>query len=233
MQQFNLQQVHAEISRMARGLHGHELSSDDLLHEVTDSAVRLLPGVEHSSVTLVEGRRRKVRSTAGTGPIPQKLDELQEKYQQGPCLTSMWDHHTVVIDDFEKDARGPKFTAAAIAATPVRSSLSIQLFTDDTNLGALNLFAERAHGFNADAEEIGLALAAHAAVALSGAVRSEQFKSALASRDIIGQAKGILMERYNIDAVTAFNLLIRLSQERNVPLAQIADLLVRKDHPPT
>jgi AmiR/NasT family two-component response regulator len=64
-------------------------------------------------------------------------------------------------------------------------------------------------------------------------MRSEQFKSALASRDIIGQAKGILMERYDIDAVAAFNLLIRLSQERNVPLAQIADLLVRKDHPPT
>jgi AmiR/NasT family two-component response regulator len=80
---------------------------------------------------------------------------------------------------------------------------------------------------------LALVIAAHAAVGLSGARRGRQFRSGLATRDIIGQAKGIIMERYDTNAVDAFRLLVQLSQDRNKPLAQIAEALVDKDHPPT
>lgn len=66
-------------------------------------------------MTLVEGRRRTVRSTAATGPVPEKLDGLQESYQQGPCLESVWEHHTVIVDDFLSEVRWPEFVAAAIS----------------------------------------------------------------------------------------------------------------------
>ncbi|MCK5755047.1 MAG: ANTAR domain-containing protein, partial [Mycobacterium sp.] len=77
-----------------------------------------------------------------------------------------------------------------------------------------------------------VALGAHAAIALSAARRSEQFHSALYTRDVIGQAKGIIMERYRIGSGAAFELLTRLSQDTNTPLAQIAHELVQADFPP-
>jgi AmiR/NasT family two-component response regulator len=160
------------------------------------------------------------------------LDTLQEHHQQGPCLSAIRQHHTVVVDDYQAETRWPDFIAAALAQTSVRSSLSIQLFTDDSELGALNLYSEHAGNFTAHIEELALVIAAHAAVRLSGARRGRQFRTALATRDIIGQAKGIIMERYNTNAVYAFRLLVQLSQDRNESLAQIAEALVDKDHPP-
>jgi len=80
--------------------------------------------------------------------------------------------------------------------------------------------------------ELGLIFATHTALTWNLLRRDEQFKSALASRDIIGQAKGMIMERFNIDAVQAFELLKRLSQNSNAPVAEIARRLVYADHPP-
>uniref|UniRef100_UPI0019157AC6 ANTAR domain-containing protein n=1 Tax=Mycobacterium paraintracellulare TaxID=1138383 RepID=UPI0019157AC6 len=145
---------------------------------------------------------------------------------------AVWDHHTVRVDDYEAETRWPEFVAAALSETPVRSSLSIQLYTDDTELGALNLYSERPNAIHAHTEELSLALAAHAAIAFAAARRAEQFRSALASRDIIGQAKGIIMERYTINAVAAFTLLMKLSQDSNIPLHEIARRLVYADYPP-
>jgi GAF domain-containing protein len=223
--------IHAQISRLARSLHGYQVHGDALLLEVTETAVRLLPGVDHAGITLAGGRRGPLRSTAATGPVPRKVDELQEKFQEGPCLESIWDHHTVRVDDYQSEPRWPNFVGALNADSPVRSSLSIQLFTDQSELGALNLYSEQPDAFTEQVEDLAVALAAHAAVGLSGSRRGEQFRSALASRDIIGQAKGVVMERYNINAVTAFKLLVRLSQESNVPVHDIAQMLVDASHP--
>ena len=108
--------------------------------------------------------------------------------------------------------------------------MSIQLYTNKFELGALNLYSESTGSFTPHIEELALAMAAHAAIGLSGTRRSD--RSALASRDIIGQVKGIIMERYNISAVEASKLLIKLSQERKTLLSEIATEIVHKDHPP-
>ena len=63
-------------------------------------------------------------------------------------------------------------------------------------------------------------------MAWNSARRDEQFQRALSSRDVIGQAKGMIMERYRVDAVQAFEVLRKLSQDSNVPLLQIAAELV-------
>ena len=221
--------IHAQISRMARSLHTYEdadIGVEALLAEVTETSVRILPDVRHAVVTLVEGRHRTLRSTAATGPVPRTLDELQEQHQQGPCLDAIWEHHTVRVDDYESETRWPKFVVALLAQTPVRSSLSIQLYTNESELGALNLFSDRSGAFTEQVEDLAVALAAHAAIGLSGARHGGQFRSALASRDIIGQAKGVIMERHNLDAVAAFKLLVKISQERNTPVDEIARKLV-------
>lgn len=115
--------------------------------------------------------------------------------------------------------------------TPIRSTLSIQLFTDGQELGALNLLSEAAGGFDAETEEQAINLATHAAIALSSARRGEQFLSALASRDLIGQAKGMIMERFDVDAVAAFRMLRTFSQEMNVPVLELARRIAVREVP--
>ena len=95
-------------------------------------------------------------------------------------------------------------------------------------MGALNVYAEHPNAFDQSSKDIGLVFAAHSSVAWNAARRDEQFKRALASRDVIGQAKGMIMERYGVDAVQAFEVLRKLSQDSNVPLVQVAADLVGK-----
>ena len=66
-----------------------------------EASIHLLPGVHHAGVTLVEGRTKKLRSTAATGPVPKTLDSLQEQFAQGPCLDALGEYHTVRVDDFD------------------------------------------------------------------------------------------------------------------------------------
>ena len=80
--------------------------------------------------------------------------------------------------------------------------------------------------FDEASEDHGLIFAAHAAVALVGAQRESQLLQALLSRDLIGQAKGILMERYKITDEKAFLFLARLSQDTNTKLHDIAEKII-------
>lgn len=128
------------------------------------------------------------------------------------------------------DPRWPTFAEAA-ATAGVSSMLSFQLYTHNARKGALNLFGRRPGVFGADAEAVGAMLATHAAIALLAHDKELQFRSALASRDVIGQAKGMIMERFGVDAIRAFELLTHLSQDSNTRVAQVAAEIVahRKD----
>jgi hypothetical protein len=207
-----------------------------VLAEITRAAVDVLPDVDHAGVTLVRRagsgtRPAELQSTAATGAIPELVDRLQHETGEGPCLDAVWQQDTMSISDMGTETRWARFVAAVLDRTPVRASLSIQLFVTDVELGALNLYSESADPFDPAEVDLGINLATHAAIALSGARRGTQFRSALASRDIIGQAKGIIMERFDVDALQAFDLLRRLSQDSNTPVAEVAAQLVDKDHP--
>jgi AmiR/NasT family two-component response regulator len=119
------------------------------------------------------------------------------------------------------ETRWLQFTRQA-AQLGVLSMLSFQLFVQRDNLGALNLYAEHADAFDDKSEQVGLVFAAHAAVAMSDALQRQQLTTALGTRDLIGQAKGILMERYKLTSDQAFALLARASQESNTKLADVA-----------
>lgn len=111
------------------------------------------------------------------------------------------------------------------SALGVGSRLSLQLFVRGRDLGALNLFSRERDAFSDDSERVGLLFAAHAAVALAGAQQQAQLRRALDTRDLIGQAKGMLMERYTISADRAFAVLVRLSQAGNRKLVDICEQL--------
>jgi hypothetical protein len=150
------------------------------------------------------------------------LDRLQAQHQEGPCLSAAWADHVVHVPDLTTERRWPTYAAEALEQTDIRSILAFQLFADQQTMGALNFYADRPDAFGAADVETGLALATHTVLAWSLIRRDDQFRSALASRDLIGQAKGIIMERFSIGAVQAFELLRRLSQQSNSPLIEVA-----------
>jgi ANTAR domain len=108
----------------------------------------------------------------------------------------------------------------------VRSLLSFQLFVRHENLGALNLYADHSAAFTEESQHIGSVLAQHASIAMIGAAAETQFGAALASRDIIGQAKGFIMHRDNLTGIQAFALLLKTSQNANIKLIDVARWVV-------
>ena len=215
-----LGEIMGEVARSLQQEHG---DVEATLKAITRSAVDSVPGAQECGVTLVLERRR-VESRAPTGGLPEAIDQLQEKLSEGPCLDAVFEHRTVRIDDIRHEVRWPRFPRLA-ADQGLGSLLSFQLFVAGDNLGALNLYAGRPHAFGEESESIGLVFASHAAIALAGAQQEERLRTAIASRDLIGQAKGILMERFKITADDAFRVLVGASSRTNRKLVEIAEEL--------
>jgi hypothetical protein len=202
------------------------------LHELTVGAADSIQGADHAGITVVD-RKGVFHTFAATHPYAVQLDRIQQGRREGPCVAAAWEYRTMLIDDLDADARWPRFCRDAVAKTPIRSVLSFQLFTEPHAMGALNFYAERPHAFGERSVEAGLIYAAHTTVAWYMVQRDDQFRAAVGSRDIIGQAKGMLMERFHIDAAQAFELLKRLSQESNTPLVRVAEQVVSgRSHEP-
>ncbi|AHC24739.1 MULTISPECIES: GAF and ANTAR domain-containing protein [Mycobacteriaceae] len=200
-----------------------QAGTESTLEAVVKSAVEIVPGVRWAGVSMIEGRT--VTPRALSDPLVAKLDMLQTELDEGPCLSSLREHRTVLIDEMTTETRWPRFAAAAVELGAL-SLLSFQLYVLQQNLGALNLYGGEPGVFSEDSEFIGAIVAHHASVALFGAETESQFEEALTSRDEIGQAKGIIMERFKIDSMAAFSLLVKLSQDGNVKLSDIAHRLV-------
>jgi GAF domain-containing protein len=199
-------------------------SVDEVLSDVTAAAMELIPGADTAGVLLV-GRGGKFESLAGTDDLPHRLDELQMLFNEGPCVQAALDEVIVRTDDFRSEERWPKYSPAVVEIG-VLSGLSIKLYTAERTAGALNMFAFKPHAFDGEDETTGVVLAAHAAAAILASRQGEQLESALSTRDRIGQAKGIIMERFGVDDVQAFEMLRRLSQDGNTRLVDVAQRVI-------
>ena len=199
---------------------------DAILQNVTNAAVELIAGVHCADVLLISGPDL-FRSLAATSQLAVDLDGMQRRFREGPCLDAAVGHSVILCNDLGTDPRWPSFAKAATAAG-VRAMLSFQLFTHNGRMGALNLFGLTPDAFTIESEALGAMLATHVANAFIADDRELQFKSALSSRDVIGQAKGMIMERFNVDAVQAFDLLTKLSQQSNTRVAELAAELVSR-----
>ncbi|KDO94226.1 GAF and ANTAR domain-containing protein [Mycobacterium avium] len=200
------------------------------LHELIDNGVHHVTGSQYAGITLAE-KSKSVNSVAATHRYPMVLDAIQNKYGEGPCLAAAWEHHVMHIADLAAEQRWQRYRRHALEQTPIRSILSFELFVDRTSMAALNFYADAPHAFTEESVELGTVYATHIALAWSMMRRQDQFRSALASRDIIGQAKGVIMERFDLDAVEAFELLTRLSQQSNTRVVDIAAALIDSEHP--
>jgi ANTAR domain len=182
-----------------------------------------------ASVTLAE--RSGYRTAASTGPAATAVDLAQYQAHEGPCLDAV-DAPMVYAQSFP-DERWPTL-ASRPTESGVQSTLSYRLTTassgtTDSGGGSLNNYGVTTDAFSDTAQEIGLILAAHASVAARAVDERSTLRNlgrdlqqSLLSRDIIGQAKGILMERLKVTPEDAFNLLRRSSQQLNIKLRDVA-----------
>ncbi len=220
--------THLRIAEIVQQLHSRpDTDSDTVIAELAEHAAVEIPGAQYAGVTVTRNAKH-IDTPAATHKWPILLDEIQQLHREGPCLTAAWEEKTIHVADLETDDRFPLYRRDALEQTPIRSVMAFQMFIAGETMGALNVYAEEPHAFGQASRDIGLIFAAHSSVAWNSARRDEQFRRALASRDTIGQAKGMIMERYGVDAVQAFEVLRKLSQDSNVPLVQVATELVTK-----
>lgn len=221
------------LATIARDL-VNEPDVEHTLQRVVEAAAAILDGGVLASVSLVT-KRRQVETPASTDDRATRADHLQYEMQEGPCLDAIWAAETFQIDDMTTDEHYPRWSAAVAEQTGIRSSLSLQLYIDEEqgSLGALNLYSPHPAAFDAENRSESLALAAQAAVALHSAQTEEHLRSGMATRTLIGQAQGILIERLRLTPDQAFAVLTRLSQDSNVKLREVARRLVETGELPT
>ena len=211
-----------QFSEFARAVQ-QKRDPHETLVEIVRAAVELVPGCDEGSISVVLGRRR-VTSEAASGELPSVVDSLQEGLAEGPCIDSAYKHLTVRVPDMAHETRWPRFSAAAAEAGAL-GMMAFQLYVEGDDLGALNLFSRRAHAFDDESEHVGLLFAAHAAVAYAAAREQADLTRRVETRQVIGQAQGILMERHRVTSEQAFAMLVRVSQHRNEKLRTVAQRL--------
>lgn len=204
-------------------------SLENTLQTTVDLAVATIDGCDFAGLFILA--EEGVQTLAHSDSIVIEVDALQHRAGEGPCLDAIAEGATVYADDLLDDTRWPRFGPEASAAG-IRSALAIALSADATR-GALNLYASFPAAFSVLDRANAHILATLAGFALSGAEsrdeeerRIGELRSGLISREVIGQAQGILMERERITADQAFDILRRASQRLNVKLRDVAQNLV-------
>lgn len=201
---------------------------DETLDAIVHAARASVPGFDHVGISIVH-RDGRIETRAATGQLVRELDALQYELAEGPCVSSLRDEPVVVVEHLSHEQRWPRYVPRAVQAG-LRAQIGLQLFSERETLGGLNLYSTDADGVEPEALRSAELFAVHAALALGRARRESQLNEALASRKVIGQAIGVVMERYQIDEDRAFQFLLRASSSGNIKLRQIAQDIVDLTH---
>lgn len=203
-------------------------AADGLTHTLESAvagAQEVIVHADHAAVSLVHQFKR-IETPAATDDIARRGDQLQYEVGEGPCLQSIREQETVSSKDLLDEPRWPQWSRRAAEELGVRSMLCLQLFVTHDTLGALNLYADHPDAFDADDRATGLALAAHVAVALASEQNAEHHASSLAGAAVIGQAQGVLMQRYELTPSEAFLVLAKASQSDDSSVRLVAEKLI-------
>jgi hypothetical protein len=215
------------LRRLAETLKPGDL--DHTLERITAAAVEVLPGVHYASITVKHGDG-SLSTAAPTDDLLLGVDAAQYDLQEGPCYEAASDHTYVTSPHLAADERFPRYAPLAVAAG-IRAQAGIRLFDTPKQgaQGALNLYSRDVGSFS-DMSVVAQLFAHQSAVALDYAREVANLQEAMRTRQDIGRAVGIVMERYGLNEERAFAFLARVSQTRNVKLRQVANELVADAH---
>lgn len=223
----DLNHLHEDLARVV--LIGRDLS--EVLTDLTRVARKAMPAVEAASITLIRGE--KAFTAAYDGQMALDADELQYERGYGPCIDAGLSGQMFLIEDMTMEERWPDYARAA-AAHGVGSSLSVPLPFQTGTIGALNTYSTHPRAFGEDDQELGQQVATWIALAVGTADAASRtsdelrdMHTAMKTRAVIEQAKGMLMERYELNEDRAFAVLTRASQNSNTKLRDVAQDLIR------
>lgn len=202
---------------------------------VTRRAVELVPGCGYAGISLIR-RNGSVSTVGATDEVTDRIHAIQDELGEGPSLSAITDHVVYQIDDLRHDDRWPRFARRVAAESPVVGMLAFRLFTSEDTIGALNLYTDRPHAFDARSRAVGTVLAAHTAIAMASAgerEHGENLEIALQNSRRIGIAIGIVMREENLTEDEAFAYLVDVSQRLNRKLRDIAEVVVKAGGIPT
>lgn len=212
-----------EVARFAREVWG---SADPLerLQRGVALAVDLVDGCDHAGVSVMSGG--KPQPGPATDALSERADQLQQELDEGPRLDAVRTGETVTSQDLTREPRWERWSPLVVQHLGTRATMSL-LLRDDTRLyGSLNLYSDRCEAWSRPASTLAQVLATHLTLALGDALQMEHRARAMVSRTVIGQAQGILMERFNITADAAYAVLHRTSQQNHRKIATVAADLV-------
>jgi hypothetical protein len=217
-----------DLMHDAAAILGEPVDLAGTLARVTRTARDLVPGVEHASIS-VRHPDGTLETVAPTDPITVQADLIQHELEEGPCFDAVTDELVTYAADLANEATWPTYGPKA-AALGFHAQMAIRLYDASQARAGLNLYAIE-HGALEDSLESAVAVASLAQVALTQARDRLSLAGALKTREIIGKAIGIVMERYDINDERAFHYLVRRSQTTNVKLRDVAAEIV--DRKPT
>ena len=210
------------IAEAARTLY-RPRSLDDTLQTIVEVACNSVPGFDQVGIATM-AKKGDVETRAFTGDLVLPLDELQYTRCEGPCSATLQGDEAVSVSSLRHEQRWPAYVPQALALGVL--SQRLKLYLDDDTLGGINFYSTTSDEVSEDAQALARLFATHAAIALGHAQERETLTTGLQSRRIIGQAIGLLMERYEMSDDRAFAFLVRASSHRNIKLRAVAEELV-------
>jgi GAF domain-containing protein len=196
-----------------------EATPEQLLDQIVQVAVRVVPGAEDAGIAVFADGQ--LRTVAAVGDLAVALDAIRRVVGVGPSLDVARTGQTLRVADLTTDPRWIELGTRA-ADEGIRSVLACALPLPQRQSGVLSLYSTCPAAFDAAAELVVPVFAARAAIALSHAEKVSQLERALQSRQVIGQAVGILMERHRLSDKQAFDTLVKASQESHLKLREVA-----------
>ena len=208
------------LEAIGQALRSRSVGLQGTLNAILAAAANCIDRVDFAGVNIQRGR--SFEPQAALGAPPNELDVLQKRTGDGPCIEASSSQQPVLVLDLAEDPRWPEFASLGVSLG-VRSMLCVPLWVDEKRLGSLSLYSTTPEAFDERSRRLADVLAVHSAVVLSDAQRIENLGLALRNRDLIGQAKGILMERHRITADAAFEMLSGASQRVNRKVSSVAE----------
>lgn len=215
------QQLLELAQRLSKSLTPGDL--DHTLSRITEAAVEVLPQVDYASITVLHSDG-SLETVAPTDDLLWGVDRAQYELREGPCYEAAADTVHVVSPELAKDQRFPRYAATAVRAG-IGSQAGIRLFDAPKSRGALNLYAREAGAFQ-DLGALAELFRHQSAMAIDYAREIHNLQEAVRTRGLIGQAIGVIMERYKLPDDRAFAFLTRLSQHSNTKLRTIAEQII-------
>jgi GAF domain-containing protein len=220
-------QLSAALAHAARTI-GKARSLEETLQTIVETALLSIPSMEHVGLSTIDSKGR-IETQAATSDLVWELDGLQYSLGEGPCVDSLHGPTVVTAPEIRLDERWPRYVPAAVELG-LKAQLAVKLYLDEKGtVGSLNMYSTDSEAIDPQAPGIADLFAAHAALALGNVRELHDLYEALATREVIGKAIGLLMARYQLDDDAAFGFLVRTSSHSNTKVREIAVRMV-SDH---